>query len=299
MREFSKTDPQPWIGPMNILPFEQQVQVIASLVDGCSIRATERMTGVHRDTIMRLAVRVGEGCARIHDEMMRSLQVNLVEMDEAWAYIGKKQKRLTPDDAPEKGDCYTFIAMDATRKAILSYRVGKRDGENTVAFCQDLRDRIVGRPQISSDAWAAYADAIERAFGAEVDYAQIVKSYEGEPAVTAARRYSPGWVVSVHKHLIAGRPAKSKVSTSFVERQNLSLRMQQRRFTRLTNGFSKKYRNHAAAVSLYVAHYNLCRVHEALRMTPGLAIMATDHIWPVAELVEAALMAEDSVPLAA
>jgi hypothetical protein len=138
---------------MNILPFEQQAQVIASLVDGCSIRATERMTGVHRDTIMRLAVRVGEGCARIHDEMMRGLQVNLIEMDEAWAYIGKKQKRLTPDDSAEKGDCYAFIAMDATRKAILSYRVGKRDGENTVAFCQDLRDRIVGRPQISSDAW--------------------------------------------------------------------------------------------------------------------------------------------------
>lgn len=284
---------------MNVLPFETQVQVIAALVDGCSIRATERLTGAHRDTIMRLALRVGGGCARLHDEMMRGLQVNLIEMDELWAYIGKKQKRLTAADDPEKGDCYTFIAMDATRKAILSYVVGKRDGENTVAFCHDLRARVVGSPQISSDAWRAYADAIEQAFGSECHYAQIHKSYQGEPPVNAARRYSPGWVVGVHKQWIAGQPAKSKVSTSHIERQNLSARMQMRRFTRLTNGFSKKYRSHVAAVSLYVAHYNLCRVHEALRMTPALAIMATDHVWSVAELVATALATENEVAQAA
>lgn len=271
---------------MNVLPFDKQVEIIAALTEGCSIRATERMTGVHRDTIMRLGRRVGEACARMHDQTMHSLRVNRIELDEAWSYVGKKQKRLTKADGPDKGDQYIFIALAGTAKAILSYRIGKRNAENFNAFLWDLRERVLGQPEISSDAHAAYPEAVERAFGASCTYGQIVKKYAGEPPRDAARRYSPGWVVGVDHHTIVGRP--SHISTSYVERQNLSLRMASRRFTRLTNGFSKTLPNHAAAVSLYVAHYNLCRVHEALRVTPAMALGITDHIWTIGELVDVA-----------
>jgi IS1 family transposase len=281
---------------MNILPLSKQVAIVAALTEGCSIRATERLVGVHRDSIMRLGVRVGDGCARLHDRLMRDLHVNLLELDEVWGYIGKKQKRLTREDAPEKGDAYTFVALDATRKAIISYRTGKRTAHNTVEFATDLRARILGRPQISSDAFRPYVDAIDWAFGSDVDYGQIVKVYEGEPGPTAARRYSPGWVVDVRRATIMGAPDTTKISTSYVERQNLSLRMACRRFTRLTNGFSKKLANHKAAVALYVAHYNLCRVHEALRITPAMALGITDHVWTIGELVEAALGQEPEAP---
>ncbi len=264
---------------MNILPLDKQIQIVSALVEGCSIRATERLTDTHRDTIMRLGLRIGEGCAMLHDGMMRGLHVNLIEFDEAWSYVGKKQKRLKPTDGRDKGDQYVFVALDATRKAIVSYLVGKRDSENTNAFATDVRERIVNRPQISSDAFKPYVEAVELAFGAEVDYAQIVKQYDGEPGPDAARRYSPGWVVAVRKQRIAGKPVRARVSTSYIERSNLTLRMQSRRFTRLTNGFSKKLRNHAAAVSLYVVHYNLCRVHETLRTTPAMALGVTDYIW--------------------
>ena len=179
---------------MNILPFDKQVAAIAALTEGCSIRATERLTCVHRDTIMRLGVRVGQGCAQLHDDLMRDLNVNFIELDEIWSYIGKKQARVRSDDAPEKGDAYTFTALDATSKAFLAYRVGKRTSEHTQAFVADLRERVINRPQISSDAFPAYPDAIERAFGTEIDYGQIVKQYVGEPPVDTARRYSPGAV---------------------------------------------------------------------------------------------------------
>ena len=273
---------------MNILPREKQIAAIAALTEGCSIRATERLTGIHRDSIMRLGVRVGKGCAQLHDALMRDLQVSIIEFDEIWAFVGKKQRRTTEGE-PDKGDQYTFTALDAIGKAIISYRTGKRNAENTQAFAQDVRSRVINRPQITSDGFEPYVDAVERAFGADVDYAMLVKVYKAEPAKDAARRYSPGYVVGVNRARKAGRPKREYISTSHVERSNLTLRMQQRRFTRLTNGFSKKLENHQAAVSLYVAHYNLCRVHETLRMTPAMALGVTDHIWEIGELVEAAL----------
>ena len=208
------------------------------------------------------------------------------EFDEVWSFIGKKQKRLGPDDLREKGDCYIFTALSATHKAIISYKIGKRSGANANAFAMDVRQRILGRPQISSDGFSPYVDAIERAFGSEVDYGQIVKVYAGEPGPDTARRYSPGIVVDVRKAVIAGGPDRKKISTSFVERSNLTIRMQCRRLTRLTNAFSKKLENHAAAVALFVAHYNLCRVHETLRITPAMALSVTDHIWTIGELIE-------------
>ena len=271
---------------MNRLPREKQIQVISALVEGCSIRATERMTDVHRDTIMRLGVRIGEGCEALHDASMRGLQVPRIELDEIWAYVGKKQRRTTPEDVAEKGNQYSFLAMDATGKAIISYRTGKRDAEMTHSFICDLRERVINAPEISSDGFDPYPNAIEAAFGADVAYGRIVKVYRDEPGKNAARRYSPGYVVNAHRERIEGRP--QHISTSLVERGNLTLRMSQRRFTRLTNGFSKTLRNHKAAVSLYVSHYNFCRVHETTRITPAMALGVADHIWTIGELVEAA-----------
>lgn len=271
---------------MNILPFDRQVAVIAALTEGLSIRATERLTGVHRDTVMRLGQRVGFGCDTIHDRLMRDVRSTLIELDELWAYIGKKQKRVTPDDTFDKGDCYTFLALDATNKAILAYRSGKRDATNTELFVNDLRARVLGAPVISSDGFQPYADAVCNAFAPRLHYGQIIKTFREEPRLEAARRYSPGVVVGVNRQVVYGQPAV--VCTSHVERANLSVRMASRRFTRLTNAFSKKIANHAAAVSLYVAHYNFCRVHETIRTTPALALGVADHIWSVAELVHIA-----------
>ncbi len=270
---------------MNILPFERQIEVIAALTEGCSIRATERLTDTHRDTIMRLGVRVGEGCAALHDRMMRGLQVPILEFDEIWGYVGKKQRRTGLSET-DKGDQYTFVALDATRKAIISYVTGKRNEPMTRAFVNDVWERIVNRPQITTDGFVPYIEAIAECFGDGADFAQLVKHYAADHSVEAKRRYSPPHVVRVERLVVRGRPRH--VSTSYVERSNLTLRMQQRRFTRLTNGFSKKLRNHRAAVALYVAHYNLCRVHETIRMTPAMALGVTDHIWDIGELIEAA-----------
>jgi IS1 family transposase len=273
---------------MNTLPIEKQIEAVAALTEGVSVRAAERLTGVNRGTILSLGVRVGQGCAKVQDALMRDLNVARVELDEAWSFVGKKQKTLTTQDGPDKGDQYIFLAMAGAAKAIVSYRVGKRDQENTSAFVQDLRERVLGAPEISSDGFNAYPGAIEDAFGMDCTYGQIVKNYGIQHGVVeAARRYSPAQVVSVSRREVVGRPCH--ISTSFIERQNLTLRMQQRRFTRLTNAFSKKLENHEAAVALYVAHYNLCRVHETLRITPAMQLGVTDHIWSIGELVEAAL----------
>jgi len=273
---------------MNILSLEKQTHAIAALTEGMSIRATERLVGAHRDTIMRLAVRVGQGCARLHDALMVDLQINVIEMDELWAYVGKKQARVELGEVQEKGDQYSFLAMDATNKAILSFYTGKRNAQSTRAFISDLRQRVVNQPQITSDGFAHYKDAILGIFGPQIDYARLVKSYRTTRGNEAAIRYSPGAMVAVATEVVAGRRDR-KISTSYVERVNLSVRMGQRRFTRLTNGFSKKLENHQAAVALFVAHYNLCRVHETLRMTPAMALGVTDHIWTVGELVAEAL----------
>lgn len=274
---------------MNILSHDKQTQIVAALTEGCSIRATERLTGVHRDTIMRLAVRVGEGCSKLHGAMMRDLQVGRIELDEIWGFVGKKQKRVTPEDGDMVGDQYTFIALAGAAKAIITYRTGKRTRENTVSFVNDLRQRVLGSPEISSDGFQAYPWAVSLAFGDEAKFGVVEKRYAvgGGATPEASRRYSPTQVVGVSRNAVSGSP--EHISTSFVERQNLTLRMSQRRFTRLTNGFSKTYLNHCAAVALYVMHYNFCRVHEALRVAPAMQLGVTDHVWTMGELVEKAL----------
>ena len=272
---------------MNCLSTTRQTQVIASLVEGNSIRSTERMTDTHRDTIMRLMVSVGEGCASLMDQKMRNLSCNHIQVDEVWTYVQKKQRHLTRLDDPSRiGDQWTFIALDADTKLIPAYRVGKRDLPSAIAFMRDLSDRLANRVQISSDALKAYVDATEQAFGSDVDYGQIVKFYEAEPV--GAGRYSPPYVVSAERSVITGQPTINHISTSFVERQNLTIRMQMRRFTRLTNAFSKKIENLKAAVALHFAHYNFVRIHQTLRMTPAMAAGVTNELWNIRDLIERA-----------
>lgn len=271
----------------NVLKQDKQEMILNMLVEGNSIRSVERMTGVHRDTIMRLGVSVGAGCESLLDGMMRNLRCERLQLDEIWCFVGKKQRHVTKaDDKAVTGDAWTYVAIDADTKLIPAFRVGKRTADVTGAFIDDLRSRLTSRPQISTDGLAQYVTAIEDTFGAGVDFAQIIKVYEAE--AIGPGRYSPPKVVSTEVTVVTGRPAKSHISTSFVERQNLSMRMQMRRFTRLTNGFSKKWENLCAAVALHFAHYNLCRVHSTLRVTPAMAAGVTDHVWTIGELLEAA-----------
>lgn len=270
---------------MNRLPVSRRAQIISCLVEGNSIRSTERMTNTHRDTVMRLLVEVGNGCATIMDDQMRDLSCRRVQVDEIWAYVQKKQRSLTPqDDRTRVGDMWTFVALDPDTKLVPAYRVGKRTRPNAVAFMQDLSERLANRVQISSDALTTYVDAVERAFGADVDYGQAVKFYEAEPI--GPGRYSPPKVVRQEKAVFAGSPDPAHISTSLVERQNLTMRMSMRRFTRLTNAFSKKVENLQAAVGLHFAHYNFVRLHRSLRITPAMAAGVSDHLWSMEELIE-------------
>src|SRR5215469_7905564 len=269
---------------MNRTSLARCTQIINCLVEGNSIRSTERMTGTHRDTISRLLVEVGGGCAKLMDEQMRELPCRRIEVDEIWAYVGKKQRHMTALDDPRRlGDQYTFVALDPETKLVPAYRVGKRDLLTATAFITDLSERLANRVQLSSDALAAYVEATERAFGADVDYGQVVKFYEAEPV--GRGRYSPPHVVGAERTVIAGNPDQAHISTSMIERQNLTMRMSMRRFTRLTNAFSKKIENLRAAVAVHFAHYNFVRIHRSLRITPAMAAGVTNRVWAIEEIV--------------
>lgn len=266
---------------------DKKLTVLRALVEGVSIRSIERMSDVHRDTIMRLMVRVGNGSEHLLDGMMRNLSTETVEVDEIWGYVGKKQRHLTEGDDPMRlGDQWTFVAIDADTKLIPCFLTGKRDLATAQAFIDDLASRLRNRIQLSSDGLRAYLDAVETTFGAAVDYAQVIKEYESEAA--GPGRYSPPRVKTIEKNVITGEPDKAKISTSYVERSNLTIRMSNRRMTRLTNAFSKKIENHKAAMALHFANYNLCRVHRTLRVTPAMAAEVTDHVWSMGELLDAA-----------
>ena len=269
---------------MNVLSTEQKVSVISALVEGNSIRSTERMTGVHRDTIMRLVVSTGENCARILDERIRNVHARYVQVDEIWTYVGIKEKRLTAEhDAFTQGDQYVFVAMDAETKLIPSFVVGKRSAANCYYLMRDLSERLATRVQLTTDGFKPYVNAVEDTFGVNVDYAMLVKVYR-EP-VGAEKRHSPGDFVSATPVPIMGQPKPFLISTSHIERQNLTIRMQLRRFTRLTNAFSKKLENLKAACALHFAWYNFCRVHQTLRVTPAMAAGVTSEIWPLDALL--------------
>jgi len=270
----------------NILKTEKKVAAISMLCEGASIRAVERITGIHGDTIGRLALRVGQACKRIMDEKMRGLSCKQIEVDEIWGFVGAKQKNARR--AGVYGDVWTFIALDADTKLIPSFIVGKRDSYHAKAFMSDLAGRLTNRVQISSDSLAAYQDATERAFGSEVDYGQVVKTYAVTPLGSAAAsvRYSPSEVVSIEKTVVCGAPNVNRISTSHIEKQNHTLRMHCRRLTRLTNAFSKKFENFEAAVALNFAYYNFCKTNRAIRMTPAQAAGIESSAWTVEELVK-------------
>lgn len=269
----------------NKLKIEKKVAVISMLCEGSSIRAIERITGVNQNTIMSLNRRVGDACKKIMDEKMRNLPCKNVEVDEIWGFVGAKQRNARKAGA--YGDVWTFIALDADTKLIPSFVVGKRDMYHARAFMDDLASRLANRVQISSDSLRAYQDATERAFGSEVDYAQVVKTYSVTPLGKAASvRYSPAEVVKVEKNVIQGMPDVNCITTSHIEKQNHTLRMHCRRLTRLTNAFSKKFENFEAAVALNFAYYNFCKTNKAIRMTPAQAAGIESSAWTVEELVK-------------
>jgi len=272
----------------NKLPEEKQIAVISALAEGCSIRAISRITGIHQDTICRLGVRVGQGCARLLDQKMRGLTCRFLQFDEIWGFIGKKEKHRMPEDDPTLGDVWTFCAIDAETKLVPSFRCGKRDHLTANAFVSDVASRLKNRPQISSDGLRAYVEAVENAFGMEVDFGMIIKSYgvdKGEHH--QERRYSAPEVTSMEKMVVQGYPEMDLVSTSHIERLNGTTRLHMRRLTRLTYAFSKKLENFEAAVALHFAYYNFVRTHKTIRMMPAMAAGIERNFWTVADLVEA------------
>ncbi len=271
----------------NVLNTDKQIAIIAALSEGSSIRSIERMTGVHRDTIMRLGVKIGQGCTALMDEKMRDLPCTRLEMDEIWGFVGKKERHVKPEDDSSIGSVWTFCAIDAETKLVPAFRVGKRDAATANAFVQDVADRMRSKVQISTDGLSAYVNAIENAFGGDADYGQIIKIYGSETG-SENRRYSQPEFVSSEKKVIAGRPDMDLISTSYIERLNATTRLHMRRLTRLTLAFSKKRENFEAAVGLHFAYYNFVKRHNTLRCTPAMAAGVTGSFWSVGDLVEAA-----------
>jgi IS1 family transposase len=283
---------------MNILSPTKRIDIIAALCEGVGQRGVSRLTETDRKTVARLAFNVGRGCAELHDRLMVGLHVHRIECDELWAYVGHKRnpQKGKPRHAPVFGDQYTYVALASSTRAIIGYRTGKRTTVTTDDFIQDLRQRVIGVPEISTDGLHFYKNAIRDAFGPRATHGVINKTYSVTHlnVTEASRRYSPAAVVAVERQAVMGEP--EQISTSYVERQNLTLRMGSKRFARLSNGFSKKIDCHLAAVALYVAFYNFCRTHEALDTTPAMALGITDHAWSIGELIDAALGAVPPKP---
>jgi IS1 family transposase len=268
---------------MNRLSIAERARVVASLVEGNSIRATVRMTGIAKNTIAKLLADLGAACSRYQDETIRNVRSRRVQCDEIWSFVGAKEKNANADQKAQGwGDCWTWTALDADTKLILSFRLGDRTIATAYDFMEDLASRIASRVQLTTDGHKVYLNAVEGAFGADVDYAMLVKIYQGSQEET---RYSPAKCVGCEQKVISGDPNPKHISTSYVERQNLTMRMSMRRFTRLTNAFSKKLENHAAMVALYFMYYNFGRVHQTLRVTPAMEAGLSDHVWSVEEIV--------------
>ena len=274
----------------NNLPTEKKVNAISMLCEGASIRSIERITGIHRDTVMRLGVRIGQECGRIQNAKMRNIQAGEIQIDEIWGFIGKKRTNAKAWDRLEGiGDVWTFIALDRDTKLIPTWFVGQRTMQHAEIFLRDLRNRLTGRIQLFSDALAAYRETVGQVFGENVDYGMVAKTYSVSHLGNfkeAAARYSPAEVVKTEKKVMIGAPEINAMSTSHVEKQNHTLRMHCRRLTRLTNAFSKKLENFHAAVALNFAYYNFCKRHITVKTTPAVAAGVENHEWTVAELVE-------------
>jgi IS1 family transposase len=271
---------------MNKLTAEKQVQVIKCLVEGNSIRSTVRMTGVSMNTIQKLVLEVGATCAIYQNTKFKSLVCQKVQCDEIWAFCHSKEKNVPKELRGQHGygDVWTFTAIDADTKLVISWIMGKRNTETAVEFMKDVHSRIANKVQLTTDGYHPYFLAVKNAFGTEIDYAVLRKIYghNGQPS----QRYSPAVCIAAEKEVITGSPDPKHVSTSFIERQNLTMRMSMRRFTRLTNAFSKKLTNMKAAVDLHFMYYNFCRVHQTLGKTPAMASGLTDKVWKIEDVLE-------------
>jgi IS1 family transposase len=268
---------------MYTLSTEKKLAVLSGLVEGNSIRATSRMTDVDRNTINFLPLKTGDYCADLLDGSMRNLRCGFVQCDEIWTFVGKKQRRVKDGDSPEVGDQWVFVAMDAETKLVPVFTVGKRNEETTWYFINELAERVANRIQLTTDGFVFYNRHVEDAFGSEVDFAQLVKLYGQYGQHDADAKYSPSPIVEVISKVRSGDPDPKRICASHIERQNLTMRMQMRRFTRLTNAFSKKLTNLKAACALHFAHYNFVRVHSSLRVTPAMAAGITSRIWELGE----------------
>jgi IS1 family transposase len=273
------------MGFMNKLSTAKRAAVVAALVEGCSIRATVRLTGVAKNTVTKLLVELGEACTRYQNATLQNLSVRRVQADEIWSFVGAKDKNIPAERKGEYGigSVWTWTAIDADTKLCISWLVGTRDAGSAHEFMTDVAGRIRTRVQLTTDGHGVYLAAVEDAFGGNVDYAQLVKIYGADPM--AEKRYSPAQCIGCTAQTIQGTPDPKHINTSYVERQNLTMRMSMRRFTRLTNAFSKKVENHAAAVALYFMFYNFGRIHQTLRITPAMAAGVTDHVWGIEEIV--------------
>jgi len=288
-RQCRKTFTEPHADTLDgmYLPMEKAELVLRLLLEGSSVSTVERITEVHHTTILKLLVLAGEKAERVMAQKIRNVQARDVECDEVWSFIGKKEKRVRPEDDQNLGDCYTFVAIERHTKLVLNIAMGKRDQGTTDALIEGLRQATGPTPfQITTDGFKSYRSAITTTLHDRCDFAQLIKVYRA--SVEGEARYSPAEVAAVEVVPVMGQPDPDRICTSIVERSNLSIRMGIRRFTRLTNGFSKKWENHWAAVALWFAFYNFCRRHQTLRMTPAMGAGVTDHIWSVRELLEAA-----------
>lgn len=272
---------------MNKLSTDKRARIVAALVEGCSVRAVSRMTGASKNTIQKLQVELGAACSAYMDKTLRNLPCQRVQVDEIWSFVYAKEKNVTPEMVASgryAGDAWTWVAMDADSKIVCSWMVGQSDPATARDFMEDLAGRLANRVQLTSDGLKTYLTAVNKAFGEEIDYAMLVKIYgdskEGQ------KRYSPAECLSCEKHSIKGNPDPKHISTSYIERQNLTMRMSMRRFTRLTNGFSKKVENHVAAIAIHYFHYNFVRIHQTLRVTPAMAANVTDRLWSINDMID-------------
>jgi IS1 family transposase len=280
---------------MNRLTNVQRIQVIKQICEGSSIRSTVRLTGIAKNTIVKLLGDMGNACARFHDEKVRNLSAKRIQCDEIWSFVYSKDKNIPEEKRGTLGfgDVWTWTAIDADTKLIASWAVGRRDAGTAYEFMNDLAARLANRVQLTTDGHRAYLQAVEDAFGSNVDYAMLIKLYGGDDKPDT--KYSPAECIGTREIKINGNPKPAGISTSHVERHNLTMRMSMRRFARLTNAFSKKLSNHVAMLSLYFVFYNFCRVHQTLRVTPAMEAGIADHIWEIDELV-ALLPAVESKP---
>lgn len=272
---------------MNRLKKEKQAQVVSALIEGNSLRATARMCEVNVNTVMWLLEDIGRACAEYQNNALRNLTCKRIQCDEIWSFCYAKQKNV-PDELQGRfgfGDVWTWVAMCAETKLVVCWRVGGRNAWHAQHFMYDVKSRLANRVQLTTDGHRVYLDAIDLAFGEEIDYAMLVKLYSSDRG-EGETRYSPAECIGCRSVRIRGNPKPRHISTSFVERQNLTMRMQMRRFTRLTNAFSKKVENHMAAIALHYMHYNFCRVHQTLRVTPSMESGLTNHVWEIREIVD-------------